>query len=307
MGRKRKAVLSLLLLAALFVGCAAVPSLERADEIGMPWDDAAPAPPAESWLAEDAAIMQPEEAAPDLPPMIIYVGELSLVVRDTELAHSEAVALAEAAGGHVASARSFTVGAGLRRVTLTLRVPADAFTPTMAALRAMAMEITQDEVTSEDVTQEYVDLESRLRALEVKAERLEELMEQAEDTEAVLAVYSELSRTQVQIEETKGRMRYLERRAAMSTITVLLTPDELSRPVEIAGWRPIGTARRAIETVVVVFQFLIDALIWFFLVVVPVLLFFGVGIYALIRILGLIFGWGKRKKSAGTEEGATGS
>jgi hypothetical protein len=135
------------------------------------------------------------------------------------------------------------------------------------------------------VTQEYVDLSSRLSALEVKAVRLEELMEEAEDTEAVLAVYSELSETQIRIEETKGRMQYLERHAAMSTINVYLVPDAMSRPVAIAGWRPAGTARRAIESLVTTFQFLFDAAIWLTLAVAPVLVVIGLVIYVMVRVL----------------------
>jgi hypothetical protein len=228
--------------------------------------------------------------------MVIYNGNLILVLTDTEVGQDAVVAIAENAGGYVSGANSYSYAGGLRRIDLTLRVPAEAFQSAMDALRALAMEITQDSISSQDVTQEYVDLESRLKALEVKEARLEELMEEAEDTEAVLAIYSELSATQIQIEETKGRMRYLERQSAMATITVSLVPDELSRPVEIAGWRPQGTAKRAVEALVGVLRFLVDALIWIIIVMVPVMGFIGLVIYGLVRLLRLVFGRGKRKK-----------
>jgi hypothetical protein len=228
--------------------------------------------------------------------MIVYTGELSVVVRDTETAMDEVITLAEEVGGYLSGASSNTYSDGLRRINLTLRVPSEAFNETMDAVRDLALEVTQDAVSSEDVTQEYVDLDSRLGALEIKAERLETLMDEAEDTEAVLAVYKELSETQIEIEETKGRMRYLERRSAMATIMVYLTPDELARPVEVAGWRPQGTAKRAVEAVVHAFQFLVDALIWIILVIVPVVGFIGLLVYLLIRILRAIFGRRRPKK-----------
>jgi hypothetical protein len=256
--------------------------------------------------AAEAPAMAPEEPAadvtggatdlPDADRMIIYTGYLDLVVRDVDGAQDAAVDLVVEAGGHLAGSSSTAYGDGLRRINLTLRVPAGAFNDVMAGLRDLALEIRRESVESQDVTQEYVDLASRLGALEAKAARLETLMEEAEDTEAVLAVYEELSETQIEIEEVKGRMRYLERQSSMSTITVELTPDELSQPVEIAGWRPQGTAKRALEALIETFQFLIDALIWIVIVILPVLVFIGLVIYGIIKVLGLIFGWGKRKE-----------
>ena len=293
----------LLLLLVFATGCGASQS----------FDEAALAPMVEEMEMADAEsrpamLSEPEPGAPSanaaladvVDRMIIYTGELSLVVKDTDVAQTEAIALAEDAGGYVSSANSYAYDQGLRRINLTLRIPVEAFNDTMAALRDLALEVTQDSVGSEDVTQEYVDLESRLKALEVKAERLEELMDEAEDTEAVLAVYEELSQTQMQIEETKGRMQYLERRSAMATITVYLTPDELSQPIEIVGWRPQGTVKRAIEALVETFQFLVEALIWIVLLVVPVLAFVAFVIFVLIRILRAIFGRGRRRSKKQT-------
>ncbi|MGC9349051.1 MAG: DUF4349 domain-containing protein [Anaerolineae bacterium] len=287
---------------ALATGCAAGRSpMESQAEPGAE----EPAFDAREPVESDTDANGADVTAVDLPRMIIYTGELSLVVDDVEVAQSDAVALVKGAGGYVAAAESYAYNDGLRRITLTLRVPAEAFNATMEGLRELALEIRRDSISSQDVTQEYVDLSSRLTALEAKADRLEELMEEAEDTEAVLAVYEELSETQIQIEETKGRMRYLERRSDMATITVELIPDALSRPVEVAGWRPQGTVKRAIEMLIEIFQFLLDALIWIILVVVPVLAFIGLVIYGVIRLLMLIFGRGKKKEKAESKEAST--
>ena len=167
------------------------------------------------------------------------------------------------------------------------------------------MEINGENVSSQDVTQEYVDLESRLRALEVKAVRLEELMDEAEDTEAVLAVYQELALTQQQIEETKGRMRYLERSSAMATIEVQLTPDAVSQPVEIAGWRPQGTMKNAVEALIRTFQWIIDVLLWVILYIAPVLVVVVIVVFIVFKLLGLILG-GRRRKQRSEKPGQKG-
>ncbi len=217
--------------------------------------------------------------------MIVYTGDLNLVVADTLEVQDEVGALVDDLDGYVLSTDSYRYDEGLLRVNMSLRVPAESFQEAMAALRALALEVSRESVSAQDVTQEYVDLESRLRALEAKAERLEELMEEAEDTEAVLAVYAELSATQQEIEQVKGRMQYLERSAAMATINVTLEPDELAAPVEIAGWRPGGVAKRAIEALISTAQFLVNALIWIVLFALPVLLVVGLVVYGVVRLV----------------------
>ncbi len=306
--------LVLLVIAGLAVGCGAMqaqstppPPMAESD-MGAPAGVAPPAQPETASRAlTEAEVASIAAQSDDQGRMIVYSGNLSLVVADSENAYDQVLAITEGAGGYVADASSYAYSGGLRRMSLTLRVPAEAFNATMDAFRGLALEIPQDSINSEDVTQEYVDLGSRLTALEAKAARLEILMDQAEDTESVLAVYQELSQTQIDIEQTKGRMRYLERSSAMATITVELVPDELSQPVEVAGWRPQGTVKRAVEALITAFQFLVNALIWIVLLVIPVLAFIGLVIYGIIRLLGLIFGRGRRRKAREQAEAAKAS
>lgn len=239
-------------------------------------------------------------AAGDITPMIVYNGSLELVVSDALQAQEDVQRVIEGANGYVVSSESYRYEQGLITVNMRVRVPAEKFHETMAQLRKLALEVNHDSTSSEDVTQEYVDLESKLRALEAKAARLEELMKEAEDTEAVLAVYRELSATQQEIEQVKGRMQYLERSSAMATISVMLTPDELSRPVEVAGWRPQGTAKRAVEALLNTLKFLGNALIWIVIYIVPVLAVVGGVVYLVRKGWSRLFG--RRKRAAKTAE-----
>ncbi|MDF1514869.1 MAG: DUF4349 domain-containing protein [Anaerolineae bacterium] len=239
--------------------------------------------------------------ADEMQRMIIYNGDLDLVVKDTDEAQQAILDLVEGLDGYIVNVNSWAYSKGLMNVHITVRVPAAAFNEAMTGIREVAMEINREGVSSSDVTQEYVDLESRLRALEVKAERLEELMDEAEDTEAVLAVYRELADTQQEIEQTKGRMQYLERSSAMATIEIQLTPDEISKPVEVAGWRPEGTIKRAIEALIKTFQFFADVLMWVILYVAPVLIVVFVVLFVVFKVLGLVLGGRRRKKAAQAE------
>ncbi|MBP8864589.1 MAG: DUF4349 domain-containing protein [Anaerolineae bacterium] len=241
-----------------------------------------------------------DAAAGDITPMIVYNGSLELVVSDALQAQEDVQRVIEGVNGYVVSSESYRYEQGLITVNMRVRVPAEKFHEVMAQLRKLALEVNHDSTSSEDVTQEYVDLESKLRALEAKAARLEELMKEAEDTEAVLAVYRELSATQQEIEQVKGRMQYLERSSAMATISVTLTPDELSRPVEVAGWRPQGTAKRAVEALLNTLKFLGNALIWIVIYIVPVLAVVGGVVYLVRKGWSRLFG--RRKRATKTVE-----
>lgn len=219
--------------------------------------------------------------------MVIQTASLDLIVRDTDKALDEIQAMAKELGGYVVSVEAYQYQEG-RQATVTFRVPADALDTALERLRQMATTVRRESVSAEDVTEEYVDLESRLRHLEAKEKQLLEFLEKAEDTEAVLAVYEHLSQTQAEIEQVKGRMQFLRNRVALATITVSLTPDALAQPLDTGGWNLPATFRNAVETLLGVLEFLVKALIYIVIVVLPALILLAipvVGIVLLIRWL----------------------
>lgn len=293
----RRVHAGLLIVVALLVaacGAARAPEMDRLQSGGAP-------PPEPMAVEESAAVDGGGNGIASVPEqrMIIYNGALDLIVKDTVATEEEIGGLMDELDGHILTSESYRQSeTDLLQINMTLRVPAESFNTAMARLREMALEVTRERISSEDVTQEYVDLESRLTALEAKADKLEELMDQAEDTEAVLQVYAELSATQEEIEHVKGRMRYLQRSAAMATIDVSLTPDAVAQPLEVAGWRPQGTAKRALQALINAYQFLINALIWIIILVVPVLLGIGLVIFLLVKLIQWLFFRRKKKRRA---------
>jgi len=253
-------------------------------------------------VVEEAAVEVSGTGAQLPERMIIRNGELELIVKDTKAAQEEIAAMIGELEGYVLSAESYAYDEGRMRVNMTLRVPAETFNTAMARLRDLAVEIQRDGTSSQDVTEEYVDLQARLRAQQSKASRLEELMEQAEDTEAVLEIFRELSATHEEIERIKGRMQYLEKSAAMATITVYLMPDESAGPVAVQRWRPGGALKSAIEALIETLKFLVEALIWLILYILPVLLIIGLIIVGIIKLLRLILPRRSKKRRAEKEE-----
>jgi hypothetical protein len=217
--------------------------------------------------------------------LIIRNASLDIVVRDTESVVEEISALTEELGGYTVESNISEYDEG-KRAHLQLRVPAEDLDLALERIRKLSMEVRRETVTGQDVTDEYVDVQSRLRHLEATEERLLTFMEEAEDTEAALEVYDRLQNIQAQIEQAKGRMEYLEQSAAMATITLDITPSELAQPIQVGRWRPQGTLRDAFESLIRVFQFLVDALIIIVVLVLPVVLIIAlplIGLFFLIR------------------------
>jgi PKD repeat protein len=112
--------------------------------------------------------------------------------------------------------------------TIAIRVAAERFDDTIRALRQMAVEVNLESTSSKDVTEEYVDLSARLHNLEATKVQLEKLLEKTEEKVTdILEVQRELSEVTGEIEQTKGRMQYLERTSATSLIEVHLEQEEL--------------------------------------------------------------------------------
>ncbi len=224
--------------------------------------------------------------------MIIWTADITLMVQDTELAIGDVMALAKELGGYAVNTESW-IQSELLYARLTIRVPADQYETAMARLRDEGIKVEHESANSQDVTEEYVDLESRLRALQAKEAQLTKLMDQAEDTEAVLAVYEQLSATQVEIEQVKGRMSYLQKLSAMATITVNLNPEQPEAPVVEEGWKPGSTLRSAARALVNALKGLGNLIIWAIVFLLPILLLIAVPIVVVFLLIRL---WRQRKR-----------
>jgi hypothetical protein len=230
-----------------------------------------------------------EDAGPavTIDRLIIRNASLDLVVPDTEDALSEIESVVSEMGGYVVQSSVYQSGES-KQASVQVRIPAEKLDQALERFRGMASEVRSENVSGQDVTDEYVDLQSRLRSKEAAEAKLLEFLQEAEDTEAALSVYAELERIQTDIEVIKGRMQYLEQSAAMSSVTIELTPDELVQPIEIGGWHPEGTLRDSVEALIRMLQFLVDALIVIVVVVLPVVVVvFGplVGLFFIIRAI----------------------
>ncbi|MFQ5398020.1 MAG: DUF4349 domain-containing protein [Anaerolineae bacterium] len=231
------------------------------------------------------------DQAPVQERLIIRTGNLAIVVEDTEETIQAITQLVEENGGWVVSSSVYQFNSTAKTGEITVRIPAEGFNSAVEAIKGMALEVTSESSSGEDVTDEYVDLNSRLANLEATAARVRNFLDESKNVEEALAVNAELSRLESEIEVIKGRMQYLSQSAAFSTLTISLTPDELSQPIEVGGWRPQGVARDAIEALITAVQTLASFLIWVVIFLLPLLLLILVPLWFVIRF------WRKRRRA----------
>lgn len=201
--------------------------------------------------------------------LIIKNASIALEVADVLAAEQVLRQKVEALGGFVASVETHGSGEDLR-ATIVLRVPVEHFEAVLRDAEGLASNVLRRSVSGSDVTEEYVDLEARLRNLEATNARLLDLLSRAQNVNDALMVNQALTEIQEQIERIKGRMQYLEQSAAMSTITVELLPVPPPTPIiEEDAWQPLEVARIALRNLIQLGQTLANAVI-VFLVWTPV-------------------------------------
>ncbi len=214
--------------------------------------------------------------------MVIKNASLSIVVEDPSASLDMISFMAESLGGYVVSSNLFRaqLDSGLEypEASVTIRVPAEKLDQALSEIKSGAGEVLSENVSGQDVTQEYTDLESRLRNLERAEDQLAEILEASYNTEDVLSVYNRLVEIREQIEVIKGQMKYYEQSAAMSSISVYIQANEAVQPLKIGNWQPVGVAKKAIQALINTLKSLANALIWIGLYILPValILFFPV-------------------------------
>ena len=276
-------VLGLVLLLMVPVACAKAPAPTPSP---MPTPSPIPAPSAPPGQGEAL----PSETLPLTEErMIVRTGDMALMVLDVTSARDEIAQLAVRFGGYVVSSRLYGEEQD-NRGRISIRVPDDKFDEALTELRDLAVRVTSESTSSKDVTEEYIDLQSRLKNAEATEQQYLALLEKAQDVEDILRIYESLSRVRGEIEQIKGRMQYLERTSSMSLIEVDLRPEASAKPLARAGWNVLETLKSAIRGLVIAGQVLGSIAIWL-IIFIPV---WG-------TILGIIIWRLRRKKKAKAE------
>src|SRR5581483_9712231 len=189
---------------------------------------------------------EPQANQPGFQRLVIKSADLQLQVTSARDAEANVRAVAGRLGGYVVKVE--TNGSDENMTSrVTFRVPAERFDDALAGVQGLAQKVLSRTVSGDKVTEEFVDLQSRLKNLEATRDRLLTFLDKATDVEDALKVNDSLSQIQGQIEQLQGRKQFLQQSAALSTITVYLTPVPVTPLVAEDSWQPINVARGALR------------------------------------------------------------
>jgi hypothetical protein len=169
-----------------------------------------------------AAARPIDASVPQIGPRIVQTASLRLSVRRGRFddAVDEARTVADGLGGFVVSSSASQGSDGrLVRGTLVIRIPASKYSDAMRSLAGLGRVEGRQE-SGQDVSQEYVDLKARARQLQAVEAQLLELLSRANTVGAALAVQQQLSQVQLDLEQAKGRLQYLDDQVAFATISL---------------------------------------------------------------------------------------
>jgi len=279
---------------------AATPAPARSFGLGGGAPQAAPleaaAPPAgdsaKSLVQNQAAAGSGNSTAPTTDRLVIQNAELTIVVKDVNARAGQIQDMAKQMGGYVVSVNIGQTyandGTQVPQAQVVVRVPVDQLDTALEQVKKDAVDVQNENRTGQDVTDQYVDLQSQLTAKQAAADQLLKIMQDATKTEDVLAVYQQLQQINSDIEVLKGKIKYYEQSAALSAISVNIVAEDTVKPIVVAGWKPQGVARDAIQNLIYFWQGFIDWLIGFVLYTLPVLITIGIPFYLLFLLVRFI-------------------
>jgi hypothetical protein len=289
-----RAISIILLAGLLLAGCGAA-AREKDESARTFMRESAPAEPlAEAKRSADeesAAGVAAGNTATTLPSerMVIKTAALSVRVKDVPGANTRAIQLAEAGGGYVQSSSQYVEGG--ERADLTIRVPPEGFLPLIRSLEALG-QVDAKSISGEDVTEEYYDLDARLENLDQVRARLFDLLNKAVKVTDAIEVEQQLERVGGEINQIKGRMKYLQNMTGLATVNLSLYTDEKPAAVPFINWAMIGNGFVvAARWLVQAFFFILQALV----VVIPLGVIGCAAAYGIIRLLRL---WRARRAPA---------
>jgi hypothetical protein len=193
---------------------------------------AAPAPA----QPEQEAAVNPATPASGTSPVVsprkmIYKASVNVEIENYAKARSAITSLVTRYQGYILSSSDYETE-NEKGGSIVVRIPQAGFSSFLDELDKLATKIPVRSIEGQDVTEEYVDLASRLKARQAVEARLLQFMAEAKKTEDLLKISADLAKVQEEIEQIKGRMRYLDENVSYSTISIMLVEKKVTATID---------------------------------------------------------------------------
>lgn len=220
---------------------------------------------------------------------IIRNAEMAIEVEEPAPAQQRISSIAESNGGFIVTSEIRQSGGSMSTVTITMRVPADKFGAAVEAIRTGGGTVLREKITGQDVTEEYIDLEARIRTKVALEQQFLEIMKRANTVSDALEVQTQIANVRTEIERLEGRKRFLENQSSLSTITVTISSPSPVVRTESSGF--MAAIKRAFGDAIDVGSNIIIGFIRLVGVTTPVLILIVLPILLILR-----FAWKLARK-----------
>ena len=208
-------------------------------------------------------------------------GNLSLEVQNVSTALEETRVLVIQYGGNITSSDS---GDSFNRyANISALIPKESFYELIEALKNIATKVTNENINSNDVTEEFVDTEAKLNVMKQTENRFIALLSETANVEEIMSVERELMRLRGEIDSLEGRMKYLSKTTDNSILNIYMTEEV---PITGSGWRFFDSLDNSVRAMVSFSKHIANFLIGL-IVFSPILI--GIGL-----IVFLAYRYGKR-------------
>lgn len=180
--------------------------------------EAAPAPSEDQDLS-DTRNMQPGPEQAPIERKLIKTGSISFETDDLAKTHNRVLEAVKTHQGYLANDEEQRSDDRISHV-LTIRVPADHFDTMLSTIAEGVDHFDYKNIQVQDVTEEYLDVEARLKAKKALEQRYLELLKQARNVTEILNIEKELGTIRADIESVEGRLKYLSNQVAFGTLSV---------------------------------------------------------------------------------------
>jgi uncharacterized lipoprotein YehR (DUF1307 family) len=161
---------------------------------------------------------------------VVYEGFMRIETKELTQTKNNIELFVSQLGGYVIQSSIYDYGAENRTSQLIVRVPSKDFQEFLVKVEEFSGKVIERTVRGQDVTEEYTDLEARLRAKEIVEKRLLAFLDGAEKTEDLLRISNDLARVQQEIEQLKGRIKYLKNHVDYASVTIQINERKIIVP-----------------------------------------------------------------------------
>ena len=202
-----------------------------------------------------------------LKRMVITTANVTLEVKNLNETYKILREIAVKGNGYITQS-NMNLTEGEKTGTMTIRLPVTGYEQALEEIRKLGKVLSNEE-TGDDVTEEYVDLQSRIKNLRIEETTFQALMRNVKKMQDIITIEEQLGRIRGEIEQVTGRMKFLDNQVSLSTINITYS-EPVPSVKKVIDWDVSRSASGALNALTAIGRALVTLVIWIVIVFVPI-------------------------------------